>query len=364
MLTGDKVETAINIAKSCRLIDTDVVEVTKLDNNDADAGCKEKEKGAAAAAAAANGSGQVDENDGHASKDRMTLLVLQSMTDSVELERVLTQALVAARNMTASVDQRFERRSRLEKLRRGMKRFGNLFVFHRGVAAAPLREEIAEVHESLLDHDALENKNDAAVAGKSPLTVSAPETRSGSWEKATSDSAHYLESPIVDPGEKGHADKLNAHGIQQQQQQQQQRLANTEIEWADQIEASSRSQDHGGGGGGGGGIGGHDQSETKNVKESKRSRVVSTAESSSSSSSSSSSHASDTTKGVSKRGPGSNAGESSNGTSTRVSDFPSRAMSSNGIDNSKTGNGPSLAVVIDGETLSAMEEHASAGILD
>ncbi|KAI8318958.1 phospholipid-translocating P-type ATPase [Martensiomyces pterosporus] len=34
MLTGDKVETAINIAKSCRLIDTEVVEMTKLDPAD------------------------------------------------------------------------------------------------------------------------------------------------------------------------------------------------------------------------------------------------------------------------------------------------------------------------------------------
>ncbi|KAJ1878900.1 drs2 neo1 protein, partial [Kickxella alabastrina] len=97
MLTGDKVETAINIAKSCRLIDTDVVETTKVDER--------TELG-----------------------DRMTLLVMQSMTDLGELDRILSQALATARAMTATVDERFESRSRMEKLRRGMKRFGGFFV--------------------------------------------------------------------------------------------------------------------------------------------------------------------------------------------------------------------------------------------
>ncbi|KAJ1822207.1 drs2 neo1 protein, partial [Coemansia sp. RSA 2599] len=350
MLTGDKVETAINIAKSCRLIDTDVVQVTRLDAEDG----KEDEKDAA------GGSSQADEVGGgngegrhQPSKDKMTLLVLQSMTDSAELDRVLSQALVAARSMAASVDERFERRSRLEKLRRGMKRFGSIFVPRRGaaVATAPLRDESADVRESLLRHDTLRNGD----AGKSPLTVSVPETRSGSWEKTASGSARYLETPIVDPSEGHAADQhtasaaANVHAL---------RPATTEIEWADQIEANGASR-------------GLERDRAKDAKESGRGgpRAISaTGSSLSSSLSSSSSRASDTTKGVSKRGPASNAGESSNGGTTAVSDFPTSGAGSSAVSSAgdfKVGSGgPSLAVVIDGETLGAMEEHASSGILD
>ncbi|KAJ1837451.1 hypothetical protein LPJ57_011421, partial [Coemansia sp. RSA 486] len=272
MLTGDKVETAINIAKSCRLIDTDVVQITQLDAEGSNT--TDNEKGASTSAAAA---ADVSENEGsRSSKDKMTLLVLQSMTDSVELDRVLSQALVIARNMASNIDERFEKRSRLEKLRRGMKRFGAMFVPRR---TAPRREESADVHESLLPHDTLENGD----TGKSPLTVSAPETRSGSWEKATSNSAHYLETPIVGPRE-NHAAEQPAHAQTQ---------PNTEIEWADQVDKSNEK--HGAKGA------------------SKRPRNVSASETVSSSLSASS-QASDTTKSVSKNGPGSNAGESSNGT--------------------------------------------------
>ncbi|KAJ2582692.1 hypothetical protein EV177_010270, partial [Coemansia sp. RSA 1804] len=111
MLTGDKVETAINIAKSCRLIDTDVVETTSVDVN------------TTATTAAVGGS-----KNGEKEKEKMLLLVMQSITDHDELDKIISNALEAARNMAAnsSIDDRFEKRSRREKLRRGMKMFGNM----------------------------------------------------------------------------------------------------------------------------------------------------------------------------------------------------------------------------------------------
>ncbi|KAJ2845024.1 drs2 neo1 protein, partial [Coemansia brasiliensis] len=110
MLTGDKVETAINIAKSCRLIETDVVETTSLDPQTVEK-CK----------------------------DKMMLLIMQSLSDPDALERIITRALEVARTIGASVDQRFERRSRREKLRRGLKKFGNMLMLRRKpqVAEAP-----------------------------------------------------------------------------------------------------------------------------------------------------------------------------------------------------------------------------------
>ncbi|KAJ2821487.1 drs2 neo1 protein, partial [Coemansia sp. 'formosensis'] len=97
MLTGDKVETAINIGKSCRLIDTEAVEQTKLDK-----------------AYFKTGTG------------KMTLLVMQSMTDYDALNRLINEALDVARSLALSVDERFERLTRRQRLARGLKRFGNM----------------------------------------------------------------------------------------------------------------------------------------------------------------------------------------------------------------------------------------------
>ncbi|KAJ2746909.1 hypothetical protein GGI20_000988 [Coemansia sp. BCRC 34301] len=99
MLTGDKVETAINIAKSCRLIDTEAVEQTRLDR---------QEKPSA-----------------------MTLLVMQSMTDYAALDRLVTEALEVAQSLALSVDERFERLTRRQRLARGLKRFGNMLDLRR-----------------------------------------------------------------------------------------------------------------------------------------------------------------------------------------------------------------------------------------
>ncbi|KAJ1746842.1 hypothetical protein LPJ79_005650 [Coemansia sp. RSA 1821] len=118
MLTGDKVETAVNIAKSCRLIETDVVETTSLDPQTVEK-CK----------------------------DKMLLLVMQSLSDPDALERTITRALDVARTIGASVDQRFERRSRREKLRRGLKKFGNMLMLRRS------RLQDAETQDLIADTD-------------------------------------------------------------------------------------------------------------------------------------------------------------------------------------------------------------------
>ncbi|KAJ1950554.1 hypothetical protein EC988_004346, partial [Linderina pennispora] len=96
MLTGDKVETAINIAKSCRLIDTDTVEVTRLDAD------------------------TVEQHSG-----KMLLLVMQGVSEYERLEKVLCQALDVAQRLPESTDERFERRTRMQKMMRGLKTFGS-----------------------------------------------------------------------------------------------------------------------------------------------------------------------------------------------------------------------------------------------
>ncbi|KAJ2356639.1 hypothetical protein GGF43_001941, partial [Coemansia sp. RSA 2618] len=135
MLTGDKVETAINIAKSCRLIGTDVVETTELNAR------------------------VVEQNS-----DKMLVLLMQSLTDVDELDRVVTQALGVAKAMGASVDQRFERRSRVDKLRRGMKKFGNMLNVV--VARKKKKEDEAAVVAS---HN---NDDDGAADTLKPMTLS------------------------------------------------------------------------------------------------------------------------------------------------------------------------------------------------
>ncbi|KAJ1723237.1 hypothetical protein LPJ53_002402 [Coemansia erecta] len=277
MLTGDKVETAINIAKSCRLIDTDAVQTTKLDDEKRPAGVGQQQ--------------QQQQADG---KDKMTLLVLQSTTDPDELSRVLSQALDAARAMAASVDERFETRSRMEKLRRGMKRFGAWFDPRRskvhGNSARDIRNG-ADVRASLLSHDAMDNNS-----AKSPMTT-APGTRAGSWDKdeaAAGDSPpppQYLETPITATNQ-----RRSPHA--------------TEIEWAADV--------------------GHGEQSPHMQR------------------------------------PRSQGGDSSsNGATSTAVDHSGNASEFDGGSSSGSGSsGPSLAVVVDGETLATMESHASAGILD
>ncbi|KAJ1718197.1 drs2 neo1 protein, partial [Coemansia biformis] len=127
MLTGDKVETAINIAKSCRLVETDVVETTELD-----AVVLEKNPG------------------------RMVMLVMQSLTDVDELDRLVSNALEVAQHMSTTVDQRFEARSIRAKLRRGLKSFGNLLnvrrmARQRGDATAAATAESSPRSDSSMD---------------------------------------------------------------------------------------------------------------------------------------------------------------------------------------------------------------------
>ncbi|KAJ2198379.1 hypothetical protein GGH18_001020, partial [Coemansia sp. RSA 530] len=208
MLTGDKVETAINIAKSCRLIDTDVVETTELDT------------------------ATIEKN-----KDKMLLLLMQSLTDVDDLERVVSQALDVARAMGASVDQRFERRSRLDKLRRGMKKFGNMLNPRRAKKTAQLTEA----------------------------------------ESATAKNTEYLNQPL---------DQAKQEPVERQPM---------EIEWAADVNTAT--------------------------PEAQKQRLLLSA------ASSATSRPSDVTRGVSK--PGS----------------------------SETARATSLAVVVDGETLSALEAH-------
>ncbi|KAJ2774381.1 hypothetical protein IWQ56_000606 [Coemansia nantahalensis] len=107
MLTGDKIETAINIAKSCRLVETDVVETTALDQ------------------------AVLDRHPG-----RMAMLVLQSYKDIDQLDRVVSAALEAAQRMATTVDQRFEARSLRARLRRGLRPFGSMLGASRRGAPA------------------------------------------------------------------------------------------------------------------------------------------------------------------------------------------------------------------------------------
>ncbi|KAJ2778255.1 hypothetical protein H4R18_004702 [Coemansia javaensis] len=107
MLTGDKVETAVNIARSCRLIDTDAVETAALDRHVLDCAA-----------------------------GRMLLLTLQSAADPAALDRTLDAALAAARRLEP-VAERFEARSHRERLRRGLKTFGAMVGVQPGAGSAP-----------------------------------------------------------------------------------------------------------------------------------------------------------------------------------------------------------------------------------
>ncbi|KAJ2713785.1 hypothetical protein H4R19_002077, partial [Coemansia spiralis] len=159
MLTGDKVETAINIAKSCRLVETDVVETTALDQ------------------------AALDRHPG-----RMAMLVLQSYTDIDELDRVVSAALDVAQRMVTTVDQRFEARSIRARLRRGLKKFGNLLGARRGRAASvsPLSDDSAEKGDA---QSPTMHKGDDDDDEWSEDVPTAPQTARGGGEPSTAGTA-------------------------------------------------------------------------------------------------------------------------------------------------------------------------------
>ncbi|KAJ2609981.1 hypothetical protein H4S08_003822, partial [Coemansia sp. RSA 1365] len=273
MLTGDKVETAINIAKSCRLIDTEAVEISELDQN------------------------VLKNNSG-----RMMLLVLQSGTSSKDLDHIVTNALDIAREMTATVDQRFERRSRIDKMRRGMKRFGNLLDIRR----------ISKQHkQQKVDNVPLLPPGEETMKGVCSVAVGAE--RSDDWIR-----------PPTDTEEKSSG-----------------------VEWAQDIRDSAPTTILG--------VSSHDpiteispvttasrvNQETRSNSIQQKQRLLPI----DSSTSESSSHFSDATR------------------SPPACPVPEQLSS----DNTRAENGEnnaSLAVVVDGDTLAALEEHASSGLLD
>ncbi|KAJ2659024.1 hypothetical protein IWW48_003733 [Coemansia sp. RSA 1200] len=246
MLTGDKVETAINIAKSCRLIDTDVVETTSVD---------------------VNTTTTAENKNGEKEKEKMLLLVMQSITDHDELDKIISNALEAARNMAAnsSIDDRFEKRTRREKLRRGMKKFGNM-----------------------LDPRRLRHRHRRTSSG----SVTS-DNNGGNGRTKDADGANGA-----------HVEQLVVANVEQQRPA-------TAIEWASDVAEAP---------------------------------IAEAAAAEAARASSLESAASETTRGVSKK-------SSENGNNS----------SSNG--NSGTPGG-SLAVVIDGETLAALEQHEGSGLLD
>ncbi|KAJ2160716.1 hypothetical protein GGF46_002017, partial [Coemansia sp. RSA 552] len=253
MLTGDKVETAINIAKSCRLIETDTVEITEL---------------------GARALGQ---------QDKMRLLVMQSLTNPEELGRTVSQALAAARSLT-SVDQRFEERSRVDKLRRGMKKFGNMIDVRR----------------------LARRRRQPAADGPPDEVLSAQST---GWQQSTK-TAGYLDIPITDNGgragtEVGWADSVRSTAVPLSP------YGDTEDGMADRAVSQATSET------------------AAQQQQQQQRRLLSP------SSSSESTRPSEGTRSAPK----------SQGTDTQVNSAPSSSSS-----------GGSLAVVVDGETLAALEQ--------
>ncbi|KAJ1996138.1 hypothetical protein GGI26_000189 [Coemansia sp. RSA 1358] len=311
MLTGDKVETAINIAKSCRLIDTDVVETKTLDLK------------------------MMEQN-----KDRMALLVMQSITDYDNLEQIISQALEVAHSAAASVDERFEKRSKIQKLKRGMKKFGNMLNPRH-------RARRDQLHRHNKHQQGLRQADDVLAGALQKEQGNAGGTLglrhiSTAWPKPSTKTAEYLETSIAD-------DEL-------------QRPA-TAIGWANDLDGSRA------------GTATPAPAPTLNndILEVPRNpanmeRAVSQATTVTtttaaitqgqqcvrmSSSSSSSSQSSDVTRGVSKKN------------STSTSDEPaSESFGTISGGSRLTAGSPSFAVVIDGETLAALENYASEGLLD
>ncbi|KAJ2528901.1 hypothetical protein EV175_007417, partial [Coemansia sp. RSA 1933] len=176
MLTGDKVETAINIAKSCRLIETDMVETTSLDVK----------------------------TMGH-NRDKMSLLVMQSKTDYDELDRIITDALEVARGMATNIDDRFEKRSRRQKLRRGLKRFGNMLDPRRRRIGKPSSN--GDGRERVQEHFGQADTRMSTLRGDDPQPHSNNSTAPGSGDggdgaagadQSANKAAEYLETPLVD----------------------------------------------------------------------------------------------------------------------------------------------------------------------
>ncbi|KAJ2856011.1 hypothetical protein GGI22_003943, partial [Coemansia erecta] len=276
MLTGDKVETAINIAKSCRLIETDMVETTSLDIK------------------------TVEQN-----KDKMSLLVMQSKTDYDELDRIISDALEVARSMVASIDDRFEKRSKRQKLKRGMKKFGNMLDPRRfgknskGDSGDLHQQERISQTDTRMSTLRDDQHNSGAGAGGD---------EGGSKEGTRM--TEYLETPLVDV--------------------ELQRPA-TAIEWAnDVVEAPCAGQ------------------ATDIMRRS-------------GSQSSSGSGSSDVTRGVGKKA----STRSSDEAPLSAGPFGTLVDGSSSSSNSGvTGASTSLAVVVDGETLATLEKYEAEGLLD
>ncbi|KAJ2694882.1 hypothetical protein H4218_005429 [Coemansia sp. IMI 209128] len=266
MLTGDKVETAINIGKSCRLLDTEVVEQTKLDKAAAESG-------------------------------KMTLLVMQSMTDYDALDRLINEALEVAQSLALSVDERFERLTKRQRLTRGLKRFGNM-----------------------LDPRRLRSRKDLGV--EAPADPQAKSDGGYRDEKERGDHPSLTSSSIAAAAS---AVGNVYHGAPP-----------TEIEWADTVGCTTPTTL---------GVARHDTAYHPTCPNAVE-RAASAA-----------------TTSVSHEKMSANDGtqpppleKSSSSLRTRGADKPGEALGA--------GGGASLAVVIDGETLALLEEHADRGILD
>ncbi|KAJ1796764.1 drs2 neo1 protein [Coemansia sp. RSA 2399] len=275
MLTGDKVETAINIAKSCRLIETDMVETTSLDIK------------------------TVEQN-----KDKMSLLVMQSKTDYDELDRIISDALEVARSMVATIDDRFEKRSKRQKLKRGMKKFGNM-LDPRRFGRSGKKDSGGDLHQ--------QERIGQSDTRMSTLRDDQHSGGAGGDEasKESTKMTECLEAPLVDV--------------------ELQRPA-TAIEWANDVAEAP-----------GGGY---------------------AADVMRRSGSQSSSVSSDVTRGVANKSLTRNSDETPLSTGpfgTLVDSSNSNSNNGSGV----TGGGStSLAVVVDGETLATLEHYEAEGLLD
>ncbi|KAJ2075221.1 hypothetical protein GGH13_000766 [Coemansia sp. S155-1] len=288
MLTGDKVETAINIGKSCRLLDTEVVEQTKLDK--------------------ALLSGQ---------SGKMTLLVMQSMTDYDALNRLITEALDVARSLVLSVDERFERLTKRQRLARGFKRFGNM-----------------------LDPRRLRSRKDldggAIARGECPEPVDQQAKSEGYRDDKERGDHPSLTSSSIAAATSAVGNVY--HGAPP-----------TEIEWADTVGCATPTTL---------GVGARPDTTGASPIHPTCPAVIERASSAA-------------TTSVSNEKPSTNRGNQP--LPLEQSSSSSSSMRTRGVDEKPSGpgeapavggGGASLAVVIDGETLALLEEHADKGILD
>ncbi|KAJ2749891.1 drs2 neo1 protein, partial [Coemansia pectinata] len=289
MLTGDKVETAINIGKSCRLIDTEVVEQTKLDM--------------------ALASGQ---------SGKMTLLVMQSMTDYDALNRLITEALDVARSLVLSVDERFERLTKRQRLARGFKRFGNMFD--------PRRLRYRKDHEC----GTVAGSDCPEPAGQQAKSEGYPDDKGrGDHPSLTSSSIAAATSAVGNV----------YHGAPP-----------TEIEWADTVGCATPTT-----------LGVGARPDTTGASPIHPTCPV--IERASSAATTSVSH--EKLPANSPAQPPPLEGSSSSSSSMRTRGVDEKPSGPGEALPPAVGNGgASLAVVIDGETLATLEEHADKGVLD